>query len=87
MSDIRSTITTGGASQLVSGRSGGAAFNRWQIRNESSGDLYASDYQDPSGTVGILIKPGEAYLEDKPIGGALRIWGGTTGQAFSARVW
>ena len=77
------TITTGGLAQDITPGVCGV----FEIRNESAGDLRITwDGQTPSSTTGFLLRTGEAYSRDKPCFGQLRVWGATTGQAFSVEV-
>lgn len=86
MTYINSTITVGGTSQDV--YTPDRVLAAWTVRNESTGDLRVTDNgSTPAIAAGILIRAGEAYYEDKPGRGTIKIWGATTGQAFSGRAY
>ncbi len=88
MTMINSTITAGGTEQTIFTPDANRPMVAWMVRNESSGDLRVTDNGTaPATSTGILIKTGEAYEEVRPGRGPLKIWGATTSQAFSAKVW
>lgn len=84
MAESKGTITAGGTSQqLYSSASRMAA-----IQNNSSGPLTVSFEGLTPDATGPLVIPAGAYFytpAEQPLGASARIWGATTGQAYT--VW
>ena len=86
--DLSSTITSGGTAQTRAAADGTRLG--FSVQNKSTGDLYVkAGGTAASATVGWKIGAGE-LLRTSPgmqCGGALSIFGATTGQAFEAGEW
>ena len=81
------TITSGGAAQvLMAANTGRLGF--W-VQNLSVGDLWISTVGDAAATQPSMQLPAGSFYEPSTgvFGGAISIYGATTGQAFSAREW
>jgi hypothetical protein len=86
LGNVSGTITSGGAAQTLSA----ANANRRgaYILNLSSGDLWVSDVGTAAATQpSVRIPAGSLYEFPYAPAAAISIFGATTGQAFSARVW
>jgi hypothetical protein len=90
MANTSGTITTGGAAQQLSG-----AFPQRKgcvVQNQSTGDLWINDQGAAAATQPSIKVPAGAqfvcggYAGGAP-GGAMSIFGATTGQAFAGREW
>ncbi|HTV88004.1 MAG TPA: hypothetical protein VME41_03215 [Stellaceae bacterium] len=87
--DGSGTVATGGAAQTLFG--GIAPVNGFLVQNNSSAALWISDVGTASaGGAAIQLAAGGGLFVTpsgyKPAG-AVSLWGGTTGQAFTARRW
>jgi hypothetical protein len=86
MAEVKGTITAGGTAQQLYAQN--TASKMVAIQNNSAGPLTVSfEGQAPTAT-GPLVIPAGAYFYtpmEQPLGMAAKIWGATTGQAFT--VW
>jgi hypothetical protein len=81
-------IATGGTAQQLFG--GVVPANGWLVCNNSSAALYVSDVGTAApGGSSIQIAPGLTFWTPSGYrpGGAVSIYGGTSGQGFAARRW
>ena len=86
MAESKGTITAGGTAQQLYG--GGTASRMAAIQNNSAGPLSVSFEGTAPDATGPLVIPSGAYFytpAEQPLGTAARIWGATTGQAYT--VW
>jgi hypothetical protein len=87
---ISGTVTTGGVAQQLAGAF--ATRKGCAIQNQSAADLWISDVGTAAATQpSIKVPAGAQYLcgggGGGAPGGALSIFGATTGQAFAGREW
>jgi len=84
---ISGTVASGGVAQTIAA----AAPNRRGciIQNQSTADLWVSSIGTAAATQpSFRVPAGAQYICSTPAsGGAISIFGATTGQAFAAREW
>jgi hypothetical protein len=86
MAETKGTITAGGTAQALYASS--AATKMAAIQNNSTGNLTVSFEGLTPDATGPLVIPAGAYFytpAEQPLGSATKIWGATTGQAYT--VW
>lgn len=90
MKDISGTITSGGNAQTLFNPES-MIYKGWWLRNNSTGSLWVSSVGTAAASQPSLeIKSGELYETPPNMTGlrdTLSIYGATTSQSFSARVW
>ena len=87
MAETKGTIASGGTAQALYGVS--ATTRMIAVQNNSTGPLTVAFEGTPDAN-GPLVIPAGAYFytpPGMPLGGAARIWGATTGQAYSVWVY
>jgi hypothetical protein len=87
--DASNVIVTGGTSQVLSSANGGR--QGFSVQNQSAGALWVNDIGGTASGAppSWQIPAGTTFTTTANYGptATISIWGATTGQAFTARVW